>query len=79
MSGEAPEDDLLDVDVFEGADDVTEEAYYPGIDPDGKERLPPFGVRFAAGDTSMAATGVVVVESDPPKFPPGSIARSEFV
>jgi hypothetical protein len=68
-------DRYMDVDVF-ATDEPEVEPYFPGTDPDGKERLPPFAGRFAAKD--MAMTDV----EDPrpkPKTEPGAVARSPFV
>jgi hypothetical protein len=54
------------------------EPYYPGVDPDGKERHPPFGLRFVAPDTAMQ--GVRRPTDEPEReFPPGAVQRSPFV
>jgi hypothetical protein len=58
------------------ADPDEDEPYYPGTDPDGKERLPPFAGRFAAQDTAMAG---VERPGGPSSTKPGATAPSPFV
>jgi hypothetical protein len=54
------------------------EAHYPGVDPDGRERLPMFGGVFASKDFAMPPD--VDRSKEPPReFPPGTVAASPFV
>lgn len=55
------------------------EPFYPGIDPDGKERLPLFAGRFAAKDTAMQGVTRPIEDYDDTKPQPGAVALSPFV
>lgn len=53
--------------------------YFPGTDPDGKPRLPPFAGRYAAADSSMPADIIRPDEDYASKPPAGAVQRSPFV
>ena len=69
-------------EVPEWLKELTEEPkedYFPGTDPDGKERLDPFALHYAAPNSAMSASVQRPPEDFEPKPKPGAVQRSPFV